>query len=236
VTLTGVDDDLDDGDVNYTIVTAAAVSDDVSYSGLNPEDVSVTNMDDEPKLQVTSLEPTASGFVAHLSQLLDVTVLSLYDVEAGRRAQPTLRWWAARWEPSAIDRLRRGGKEPDLRQDRRAAGAGQLYRHAEKRRERTEDSRGQSLDGDANNSAGGTTRSASRCGSQWSAGVAAGFYSRAGSKGGRTGHESRSAAASQHAAGIESVDVTIRYNPAMLRITDAVVGRAYRQAPRCWPT
>ena len=35
VTVTGVNDDLDDGDVGYTIVTAAATSSDGNYNGLN---------------------------------------------------------------------------------------------------------------------------------------------------------------------------------------------------------
>src|SRR6185295_17650041 len=47
VTLTGVDDFVDDGDIGYSIVTAAAVSSDSNYSGLNPADVSATNSDDD---------------------------------------------------------------------------------------------------------------------------------------------------------------------------------------------
>jgi len=47
VTVTGVNDDLDDGDVVYSIVTAAASSSDVGYSGLNSSDVTVTNTDDD---------------------------------------------------------------------------------------------------------------------------------------------------------------------------------------------
>jgi hypothetical protein len=47
VTVTGVDDTVDDGDVTYTIITAPAVSDDELYNGLNASDVSVTNMDDD---------------------------------------------------------------------------------------------------------------------------------------------------------------------------------------------
>jgi uncharacterized protein YjiK len=47
VTVTGVDDDLGDGDIAYTIVTAAAASSDPYYNGLNPADVSVTNIDDD---------------------------------------------------------------------------------------------------------------------------------------------------------------------------------------------
>jgi len=47
VTVTGVNDSLDDGNQSYTIVLAAANSSDSGYSGLNPNDVSVTNTDDE---------------------------------------------------------------------------------------------------------------------------------------------------------------------------------------------
>ena len=47
VTVTGVNDDVDDGDIAYTIVTAAASSSDPNYNGLNAADVSVTNQDDD---------------------------------------------------------------------------------------------------------------------------------------------------------------------------------------------
>jgi hypothetical protein len=47
VTVTGVNDVLDDGDVAYTIVTAAAVSTDVIYNGFNANDVAVTNTDND---------------------------------------------------------------------------------------------------------------------------------------------------------------------------------------------
>jgi hypothetical protein len=46
VTITGVDDSLDDGDIGYTITTAASSSD-ASYSGIAVADVSVTNIDDD---------------------------------------------------------------------------------------------------------------------------------------------------------------------------------------------
>ena len=41
VTVTGVDDGAADGDVAYTIVTAAAISGDVDYDGLDAADVQV---------------------------------------------------------------------------------------------------------------------------------------------------------------------------------------------------
>ena len=47
VTVTGVDDFVDDGDIGFTIVTALATSGDVKYNGLNPADVSVTNQDND---------------------------------------------------------------------------------------------------------------------------------------------------------------------------------------------
>ena len=47
VTVTGADDVLADGDVTYSIVTAAANSTDVSYNGINPDDVAVTNTDND---------------------------------------------------------------------------------------------------------------------------------------------------------------------------------------------
>ncbi len=49
VTVTGVDDLVDDGDIPYTIITSAASSNDRNYNGMNPPDVSATNLDnDEP--------------------------------------------------------------------------------------------------------------------------------------------------------------------------------------------
>lgn len=47
VTVAGQDDGLTDGDIAYTIVTAAASSGDANYNGLNPSDVSVSNTDNE---------------------------------------------------------------------------------------------------------------------------------------------------------------------------------------------
>jgi hypothetical protein len=47
VQVTGVDDDLDDGDVTYGIVLGKALSTDAAYSGLDPVDPSVTTLDDD---------------------------------------------------------------------------------------------------------------------------------------------------------------------------------------------
>jgi hypothetical protein len=45
VTVTGVNDSVDDGDVAYSVVLAAATGGD--YAGFNPDDVSVSNSDDD---------------------------------------------------------------------------------------------------------------------------------------------------------------------------------------------
>src|SRR6185436_12845047 len=45
VTVTGIDDPFVDGDVAFAIRTAAAISDDPNYAGLDPADVSVVNDD-----------------------------------------------------------------------------------------------------------------------------------------------------------------------------------------------
>lgn len=47
VLVTGVDDNLEDGNQAYTVVVDAAVSNDPDYDGLDPEDVGVTNSDDD---------------------------------------------------------------------------------------------------------------------------------------------------------------------------------------------
>jgi hypothetical protein len=47
VTVTAVDDDVDDGDVSYLIVTAPAVSTDPRYDRLDAADIEVTNRDDD---------------------------------------------------------------------------------------------------------------------------------------------------------------------------------------------
>jgi hypothetical protein len=47
VTITGVNDAVDDGNIAYTIVTAPAVSGDSNYNEKNAADVSVTNTDDD---------------------------------------------------------------------------------------------------------------------------------------------------------------------------------------------
>ncbi len=50
VTVRGLDDALDDGDIPYSIILGAASSGDSSYSGLDPTDVSLINIDNDDAL------------------------------------------------------------------------------------------------------------------------------------------------------------------------------------------
>ena len=47
VTVTGVNDFIADGNIQYSIVTAAATSSDTTYAGINAADVTVTNVDND---------------------------------------------------------------------------------------------------------------------------------------------------------------------------------------------
>lgn len=74
VTVTGVDDPLDDADVAYAVVTGACVSSDVAYAGLGVADVSVTNGDNDSAGIVVSptlgLVTTEAGGTATFSVVL----------------------------------------------------------------------------------------------------------------------------------------------------------------------
>ena len=61
VVVTGTDDSVDDGDVAYEIVTAAAVSSDSNYNGLDPADVAVTNLDNDASQATISIDTTQQG-------------------------------------------------------------------------------------------------------------------------------------------------------------------------------
>ena len=75
VTVTGVDDALDDGDVAYTIVTAAATSTDATYNGVNATDVAVTNTDNDAVgitvTPTTGLTTTEAGGTATFTVVLE---------------------------------------------------------------------------------------------------------------------------------------------------------------------
>ncbi|MEL7034765.1 MAG: DUF4347 domain-containing protein [Cyanobacteria bacterium J06592_8] len=86
VTITGVDDPIADGDINYTIFTGEAESLDPQYNGFNPEDLTVINTDNEtpgitvsPTTGLTTSEAgeTASFDVVLNTQPLDNVLLNL---------------------------------------------------------------------------------------------------------------------------------------------------------------
>ncbi len=74
VTVTGVDDLLIDGNQTYSIVLAPATSSDANYNGLNPNDVTVVNNDNDlPLINITTSPQTVvEGFVT--SQVYTVTL------------------------------------------------------------------------------------------------------------------------------------------------------------------
>ena len=76
VVVTGVDDAEADGNIVGAIVIAAALSDDAHYAGINPPDVSVTNLDNEAVQVVvdpeTRIETSETGTQATVSVHLSV--------------------------------------------------------------------------------------------------------------------------------------------------------------------
>ncbi|MFO1001132.1 MAG: Calx-beta domain-containing protein [Planctomycetaceae bacterium] len=80
ISIFGVDDFIDDGDIAYTIVTGAAISSDPNYSGRNPVDLSVTNIDND----------TAGVVITESSGSTNVTEGGVSDSYTARLAsQPT---------------------------------------------------------------------------------------------------------------------------------------------------
>ena len=94
VTVTGVNDLLDDGNVAYTIVTAPATSTDATYNGVDAADVTVTNTDnDAAGITVTptaGLTTTEAGGTATFTVVLntqptaDVTIAPELERHDGR--------------------------------------------------------------------------------------------------------------------------------------------------------
>jgi hypothetical protein len=61
VTVTGVDDTVSDGPQSYKIITSPAVSSDSRYQGLNPDDVSCTNLDNDPGIEVIGADDVVTS-------------------------------------------------------------------------------------------------------------------------------------------------------------------------------
>jgi hypothetical protein len=73
VTVTGVDDLIPDGDIVYSVVTAAATSADSMYSGVNPTDVSVSNVDND--LAAVVVSPTSGLVTSEAGGMATFTVV-----------------------------------------------------------------------------------------------------------------------------------------------------------------
>src|SRR6266850_6011181 len=108
VTATGMSDFVADGNVPYTIVTAAAASADGSYNGINGSDVGVTNTDNDTagiSVSPTSgLTTTEAGGTATFTVVLDsqptanVTIgLSSNDLTEGTVAPASLTFTSGNW-------------------------------------------------------------------------------------------------------------------------------------------
>lgn len=109
VTLTGVDDDVDDGDAPYTIELGAAESADPGYAGIDPGDVDLTNEDDDQAgigvTPASGLETTEAGGTATFRVVLeseptaDVTIgLASGDGTEGTVSPAKLTFTAETWD------------------------------------------------------------------------------------------------------------------------------------------
>jgi hypothetical protein len=107
VTVTGVDDQVADGARAYTIVTAPAVSTDTRYNGLDPDDVSVTNLDNDPGVNfvgaddiVTSESGATTTFQVSLNAAPTATVtmaLSTSDAGEGTVSPAQVTFTTTNW-------------------------------------------------------------------------------------------------------------------------------------------
>ncbi|GAB6040346.1 hypothetical protein [Endothiovibrio diazotrophicus] len=108
VTVTGVGDELQDGDQSYTIQLEAATSADPAFSGRDPDDVAVVNLDTTHLRIVTSTisgETTEAGGSATFTVVLtvaptaDVTIpLSSSNIEEGMVSEASVTFTTADWD------------------------------------------------------------------------------------------------------------------------------------------
>ena len=108
VTVSGVNDDIDDGNVGYTILFGATSSADPRYNGIDPMDTALTNTDDDTvgiKVSALSASTTSeSGAIATFTIQLNsqptanVTVpLSSNDTTEGTVSQSQIVFTATNW-------------------------------------------------------------------------------------------------------------------------------------------
>jgi hypothetical protein len=109
VTVTGLDDDVDDGDTTITITTAPATSSDPDYTGIDAPDVMVTNADDDVAEVIVTAAPnlttTEAGqsttFTIHLRSepTQPVTIgLGVSDATEGSVSPTSLMFDASSWQ------------------------------------------------------------------------------------------------------------------------------------------
>ncbi len=107
-TVTGQDDNLVDGDQVYYIVTGVATSSDGNYNGIEPDDVIVTNTDNEsagitvnPVVGLTTSEAGAQAtftIVLNSPPTADVTIgLTSSDISEGTVGPTTVTFTAVNW-------------------------------------------------------------------------------------------------------------------------------------------
>jgi uncharacterized repeat protein (TIGR01451 family) len=114
VTVTGVDDAVQDGDIAYSITLGAAASTDPNYGGVNPADVAVVNNDnDAAGIDVTpsaGLVTSEAGAVASFNIVLrtqptaDVTIpVASSDLTEGTVSPASITFTASDWNvPQAV--------------------------------------------------------------------------------------------------------------------------------------
>lgn len=108
VTVTGIDDAFEDGNIAYSIVLSAAVSDDLSYSGINPDDVAITNNDNDTSgITVSSISgnTTEAGGTATFTVVLNseptanvVIPISSSDLTEGTVSTSSLTFTSLNWD------------------------------------------------------------------------------------------------------------------------------------------
>jgi hypothetical protein len=107
VTITGVNDFVDDGDIAYTIITAPATSSDPSYNNLNPVDVSVVNIDNDTKgfivtaASLTLVEGKTTNYTVSLTSQptspVTVTVSSTDTLQGATVSPSSFTFVATNW-------------------------------------------------------------------------------------------------------------------------------------------
>ena len=107
VLISGVDDSLDDGNQNYTVIIGAASSSDSNYYGIDPDDLSVTNIDDDTAgFSVTTISGvtteygTTATFTVKLSSqpTANVTIaVSSSNTAEGTASPSTITFTSSSW-------------------------------------------------------------------------------------------------------------------------------------------